>query len=87
MKTETELREALRNWVVAANGGVRPRDLDDRTPLIERKLLGSLQTLDLLLFVEGLTGRRIDASRLKPGAFRSIDAIYEAFCREAKHAR
>ena len=72
-------KEALRRWVLERNPELNDSDLSDDTPLIERRYLTSLQVADLLLFLEELRGAPVDASRLKPGVFRSIDAIHQAF--------
>ncbi len=72
-------KQALRQWVLERNPSLREADLADDTPLIERRYLTSLQVPDLLLFIEQLRGTPVDAGRLKPGVFRSIDAIHGAF--------
>ena len=87
MKTETEIRQALREWVLAKNGKIRPEDLDDETPIIERRIISSPQIMDLILFIERLSARPIDVERLKVGVFRNINAIYQNFFEEATYAR
>lgn len=83
MKSEAEIRQALREWVVRINGKITPDVLTDHTPIIERRIVTSLQIADLLLFLEELTGRAIDVEKLKPGVFRDIDMIYETFFSKA----
>lgn len=77
--TEAQARQALREWVAAANPGVDPAQIGDDSPLIERRWLTSLQVADLLVFVEELRRSPVDPAVLRPGVFRSIDAIYAAF--------
>jgi acyl carrier protein len=72
-------REAIRRWVLERNPELDAAELSDDTPLIERRYLTSLQVADLLLFLEELRGAPVDPSRLRPGVFRSIDAIHKAF--------
>jgi hypothetical protein len=72
-------KQALRRWVLERNPSLDEADLADDTPLIERRYLTSLQVPDLLVFIEQRRGRPVDPARLKPGAFRSIDAIHGAF--------
>lgn len=79
MKTETEIRQALREWIVQKNGKIGPEEIDDEMPLIERRILASVHVLDLILFLEELRGSPIDAESLRPGAFRSVSAIYRHF--------
>jgi hypothetical protein len=69
---EAEIRRSLRDWLSA------PWVRDD-TPLLEQKVLTSLQLMDLLLHVEQLRGRPIEVESLKPGAFHSIDALWSHF--------
>ncbi|MFN2502843.1 MAG: hypothetical protein ABR540_01170, partial [Acidimicrobiales bacterium] len=77
--TEAEARAALRNWVAARNPDVDPAELTDDTPLIERRYLTSLQVADLMVFIESLRQAPLDPTALRPGVFRSIDAIHGAF--------
>ena len=77
--TETEARTALRAWIVKTSGRIREEELADDTPILEQRILTSLHVMDLLLFLEKLTGRTIDPERLKPGAFRDVDTICRNF--------
>lgn len=79
MRTEVEIRSALRDWVVRTNGKVAPEEIRDDTPILEKRIVKSLDVMDLILFLEELSGRPIDVEKLKPGVFRSIDAIWENF--------
>jgi hypothetical protein len=72
-------REDLRRWIIERSGRVGPDELRDDTPLLARRILTSLHVLDLLLYVERLSGRPVDVERLQPGAFRDIDSICRAF--------
>lgn len=42
MKTEAEIRQALRDWVSQKSGTMAPTALSDATPLIEQRLISSL---------------------------------------------
>ena len=79
MKPEPEIRAALRDWVVRTNGQVSPADIRDDTPILERRIVKSLDLMDLILFLEELRGLPIDVEALKPGVFRNIDAIWTNF--------
>jgi hypothetical protein len=72
-------RSLLREWVVKQNGKVSPDQLADDTPLLERRIITSLQILDLILFIERLRGVSINVQLIKPGSFLSIDAIMTHF--------
>jgi acyl carrier protein len=87
MKTEAEIRAALRVWLIQRNGWIKPDELTDETPIIEQRIVSSLQITDLILFLEKLAGHAIDVERLRPGVFRSVDAIYNNFFAEQSHAK
>jgi acyl carrier protein len=79
MKSEAEVRETLRGWLCRTGGKVRPEQLRDDTPILERRLISSLQVMELILFLEQLRGAPVDAEAIRPGAFRDIDSIYQSF--------
>lgn len=85
MKTELEIRTALRDWIVRTNGKIRPEELTDETPIIEQRIISSLQVMDLLLFFEQLTGKSVDVEKLKPGIFQNINTLYENFFRKESY--
>jgi len=79
MTHEIEIRDALRAWIVKTNGKIQPDQLDDETPIIEQRIITSLQVMDLILFLEKLSNRSIEVDTLKVGVFRNINSIYDAF--------
>ena len=79
MRTETEVRTALREWIVRTSGKVGVSDVADDTPILEKRIVKSLDLMDLILFLEELRGAPIDVEKLQPGVFRSIDAIWKNF--------
>ena len=79
MRTEEEIRRSLRDWIVKKNGKIKPEDLNDQTPIIEQRIISSLQVMDLIFFLEQLSGNPIEVDDLKPGVFRDIDSIYRNF--------
>lgn len=72
-------RERLRDWVIQASGRTSREALKDDTPLLENRIITSLQVMDLILFIETLARKPIDVERLKPGLFRDIDTILRNF--------
>jgi acyl carrier protein len=77
--TGTGLREALREWIVKTSGRIDPETLRDDTPILEQRILTSLHVLELVLFLEQVTGRPIDVHRLQPGVFRDVETICRTF--------
>jgi len=82
MKTEADLRQALRDWVLSKSKKVTAAELTDQTSLIETRIISSLQIMELILLIEKLRGQRFDLKSIKPGAFGSIDSIYDSFLKE-----
>lgn len=87
MKAEAEIRRTLREWVLKTSTKITPDELTEETPIIEQGIISSLQIMDLILFLEQLTGRSIDVAQLKPGVFRNIDVIYRNFFQGARDER
>ncbi|HEY2981601.1 MAG TPA: hypothetical protein VGJ22_10500 [Anaerolineales bacterium] len=79
MTAEAGVRQALKAWIVETSGKISADELAGDTPIIERRIISSLQIMDLILFIEELSGRSIDVEQLKVGVFRNIDAIYHNF--------
>ncbi len=71
-------RAALRQWI-----GQRAGPVADDTPLIANRLIDSLQLLELVLYLEELTGRSVRLDQLEPGAFSDIETICRRFFDEA----
>ena len=76
---EAVVKRSLRRFVAETCGRLRPEEVADDTPILERRLITSLQVLDLILHIEELSGRTIDAGRLKPGVFRDVNTIFTHF--------
>ena len=72
-------RQALREWISSHARTPIDSALADDTPLIEEGILSSVQVPDLILFIEDLRGRPVDLGELKPGVFRSLDAMIRTF--------
>ena len=79
MSTESDIRGALRLWVVGVSGKARVEDLADDTPLFRHGILKSVHISDLILYIEELARRAVDVEQIKPGVFRDIDTIYRSF--------
>lgn len=79
MKTETDVKSQLREWISSASKKAEKIAVADDTPIIEQRIITSLQVMDLILYIEQLTDRPIDAEDLKPGTFKDINTIYKNF--------
>lgn len=78
-KDEAGVKQALKEWIVKVNRKVAIGDLKDDTPLIEQRIISSLQVMDLILHLERLRGRPVEIENLKPGVFRTLDDIHRNF--------
>ena len=79
MNDPAGVREALRRWIAEASGRIEPGELADDTPIFRDGILKSVQVTDLILYIEELGRRSMDVERIKPGAFRDIEAICRHF--------
>lgn len=79
MKTELEIKETLRQWVLKKSKKVTPEELTFGTPLLETRILSSLHVMELILEIERIKGAKFNIKNLKPGVFNSIDSIYSSF--------
>jgi len=79
MKTETDIKSQLREWISSASKKGGKVAISDDTPIIEQRIITSLQVMDLILYIEQLTDGSVDVESLKPGAFRDVNTIYKNF--------
>ena len=84
MKSEKKFREAVRQWIVSKSGKIHLEELKDDTPIIEQRIISSLQIMDLILLIEKLSGKPIDVDTLKPGVFKNVDVIVANFLKESR---
>lgn len=83
MKTREEIKNEIFNFVLKVNKKITRSDLDGQTPLLEKRVINSLQVMELLLLIEKLTGKPIDVRSIKPGVFTNVDKILESFFKDA----
>lgn len=79
MSRSDDARESLRAWIAERNGRIGAGEIANDTPLIEQRILKSLDTLDLIVFLERLRGAPIEIEDLKIGVFRDIETIVRNF--------
>jgi hypothetical protein len=76
---ESDVRAALRDFVVTAGRDADVRGLTDATPLFGSRYLTSVELPELLLLIEHLRGEEVDVVRLEPGDLADVDTILAVF--------
>lgn len=76
-------KDRLRAWVLENGRRVDGVELTDETPLLEKRILSSLQIADLLLFLEELRGTPVELEGLTGSSFRDLGSMSRAFLAEA----
>jgi len=79
MHSESEMRQALREWVLGKAGDLDPAALTGTTALFQERHLRSLHVPELLLLLERLRGEPVDVDELRAGDFRDIDTLMAKF--------
>ncbi len=80
MITATPTRKArLRTWILEHGKRIDAADLHDDTPLLERRILTSLQLADLLLFLEELRDAPVDLEGITGSSFRDLGSMVRSF--------
>lgn len=82
--SQEEIKSTLRRWIISNSKSQEASTMTDETPIIERRILSSLQVMDLILYIESLRTSPLDPESLKPGVFSSVNKIYEAFFHEVQ---
>ncbi|MFC5724224.1 hypothetical protein ACFP1Z_29110 [Streptomyces gamaensis] len=79
MRSDQEIREQLRSWVLTKSAGRDGDRVTDGTALFEERYLRSIHLPELILLLERLLEVAVDVEDLRPGDFRSIDAMMLRF--------
>jgi hypothetical protein len=79
-------KEKLRAWILEHGQRVDAATLADDTPLLEQRILTSLQLAELLLFLEELRERPVDLEGLTGSSFRDLRSMVATFLPEEAHA-
>ncbi len=80
----SSFKEQIREWIHARNPRISADAIAYDTPLLENKILTSIQIMDLILFLEHLQQRPVDIDQVQPENFLSIDTIHAAFFEHAE---
>jgi acyl carrier protein len=81
VRSEAEIRKALREWIVTRAQASPGRELQDDTPILAPGLLSSLDVVELILFIESLRGEEVEVERIEPEALTDVNTLYDTFFR------
>ena len=76
---ESEIRAALRAWILEHAKSASGVELTDSTPILETGLLSSLDVVEFVLFIEELRGEEVDTDDIEPEVFTSVDTLWAGF--------
>lgn len=79
MTAATDAKTRLRTWILENGRPIDGVELTDETPLLEKRILSSLQIADLLLFLEELRGAPVELEGLTGSSFRDLGSMSRAF--------
>ncbi len=72
-------KEDIKNWILQKAKSPPSEELTVETPLLEKRIITSLQIMDLILFLEKKSGKKLNLSDLKPSIFQNIQSIHDHF--------
>ncbi|MCI0504564.1 MAG: hypothetical protein L0Z73_00495 [Gammaproteobacteria bacterium] len=76
---EQEIKTKLSAWVAGQSSGYHADSVPFDLRIIEQRIITSVQIMELILFLEHLRGEPINPMQIKPGAFSTINSIYQHF--------
>ncbi|MFM6309847.1 MAG: acyl carrier protein [Dolichospermum sp.] len=69
------IKEKLREWI-AEKGQREANSIKDESNLIKEGIISSLDSLELIMFIESLGGK---IGKIRAGVFENINTIYNTF--------
>jgi acyl carrier protein len=82
MSQKQDIKNRLSRWMAEQSSIYQQDSVPFDLPIIEQRIITSVQIMELILFLEHLRGEPIHPMQIKPGAFSSIDSIYQHFFSE-----
>jgi len=83
MSKEREIKQDLKAWIAKRSKHCDIDSIMDDTLILEKRIITSVQIMDLILYLENLTSKAVNIEQVQPGVFSSIDTIYTAFFADA----
>lgn len=79
MNTEQEIKQSLKQWIAKKSKDCDIDAISDDTAILEQRIITSMQIMDLILYLENLSGQAVNIDQVQPGVFSCINSIYNAF--------
>jgi acyl carrier protein len=79
---EQEARQALRNWIMQ-RGNASASELKDDSALASDGFINSFDIIELISYLEELSGKPVNTQTLTGEEFRSIDTLIQFFFKDA----
>ena len=79
MKNEIKIKNDLCCWVASQSTVFNGEAVSSDLAIISKRIITSVQLMDLILYLEHLRGTPINPRHIKPGAFNTVDSIYQHF--------
>jgi acyl carrier protein len=79
MSKEIEIKNQILDWVAQKGQSIQRDDIDEGTKILEKKMISSLQVMELILFLGKIKGGPVQMENVKPGSFSSVNSIYNSF--------
>ena len=83
MRNEQEIKQVLKEWIAKKSKNCDINSITGDTQILDKRIITSVQIMDLILYLENLTNKPVNIDQVQPGVFSSIDSIYTAFFVEA----
>lgn len=83
--SEEEVKQRLRAWLVERAREPQVGTIADDYDLILHRAVDSLRFVEFVLFVEELSGRRIEPEAVRLDDFRTLDEIWRCWFARSTH--
>lgn len=73
------IKEKILAWVEKKSQVGSEIAIDSSTPILEQRIISSIQIMDLILYLQHLKGKPIDVNNIQAGVFSSVNTIVDTF--------
>lgn len=77
MNASPNVKESLKNWILKKSPLASA--VCDDTQILKEKIISSVQIMDLILYIEHLSGSPVNVEKIQLGSFVSVNSICSTF--------